>query len=449
MRIASPIKRYCLLGLILKLFFAGSVQSDELREKLIMQPSVMPSYTTFLSKICRKLKESTVNSQTLEQAMIEKSLPEIYQITGVCKDDLITAKPEKPEQYISAPSINSVPSKKEIDSYLSKYWHSIEDKFWWLKDTSSQNAKTPLRAIAEVINGALDSYQMTNNRSDFDLAIKSAESLIKIQKEIATGGFGFPAWENNQSHLGKLAKKFLRHAKSQGLLNDVVRNGWIIDDLGRGDLYFDTGLAGEALIKIYLITGEPQFLQAAKLAGDWAMSKPAVVNFNYNAFSVILLSKLYKHTNEQQYLESAIEKTIAGIYSGMILNGKHAGHWLDPHNQRIVYRQIMLRATLVLLQVIPTDHPEYATLHQLYSLASKAMFSQLLKHGIANPDSTMLTYCENQQGDGSKPISTWPQPLMSDLQKIALKSLYRNKPFAGPAAVMCFLKDYSIEKGYL
>lgn len=449
MRIERPIKLLCIFGFISKLFLVSSVQSNDLQNesmKLLTKPT--SSFITF-SKLCGANKPLEPNQLTLEQAMKEKSLPEIYQITGTCKENLSAPKPEKKEQYIKASPIGSIPSKQQIDSYIAKYWKSIDNKLWWLQDASPQNAETPLRAISEVINGALDSYQITSNQSEFDLAIKSAESLIKIQRDIATGGFGFPAWENNQSHLGKLTKKFLHYAKSQGLLKDVVKNGWIIDDLGRGDLYFDTGLAGEALLRVYAQTRKKKFLQAAILAGDWAMSKPAVVNFNYNAFSVLLLSKLYVETKNQPYLDSAIEKALVGVYSGMILKGKNAGHWIDAHNQRIVYRQIMLRATLALLQAMPKKHPEYEVLQQLYSTAADAMFTQMLNHGIAYPDSSMLTYCENKQTNHPRPMVDWPKRIKFDLQNLALTSLYRNKPFGGPAAVLCFLKDYSLDKGYL
>ena len=81
---------------------------------------------------------------------------------------------------------------------------------------------------------------------------------------------------------------------------DRVRNGLLY--LSRPDMQFDVGCAGVALCEGYRLTGDDKYLEAAQRAGKWAQQIPLSANWNYNAFSVWLLSSLYRITEQQSYL---------------------------------------------------------------------------------------------------------------------------------------------------
>jgi hypothetical protein len=76
-----------------------------------------------------------------------------------------------------------------------------------------------------------------------------------------------------------------------------------------------------------------------------------VANFNYNAFSVWLLAKIYNQTGERKYLDAAIQKARIGVLPGEMENGR----WADPHNARPAYHWIMIRALLALRAALPAD----------------------------------------------------------------------------------------------
>jgi len=60
----------------------------------------------------------------------------------------------------------------------------------------------------------------------------------------------------------------------------------------------------------------------------------------------------YEITGDEKVLESAINKTKYGIFTGQLENGGWAGH-----NSWIVYQGIILRGIVELYRVLPTDHP--------------------------------------------------------------------------------------------
>jgi len=387
-------------------------------------------------------QQNTIKDDSLAAAMLRKDRDAIHSLTGICDQKTRAPIPERAEKYIDKLKKSPPLKETEINQILTLFWQYVGDKIWWMKKSvTAKDATTPLRAVAEVIHGSLDSWHITGDKKYLEMAISSGDYLLQVQQEIASGGFGFPAWKDNSSNLGRIASRFLLEAEKKGLTSQVLNNGWIIDDLGRGDLYFDNGLAGEALISLYRETKNSQYLESAKSAAKWAASKPVVSNFNYNSFSVILLSEVYAETGDLFFLNEAISRAGLGVFSGMIRQGEDAGHWIDPHNERVVYRQVMIRAITSLIARTPDNHPKRSELLSNFNLMTEAMFKQQLTFGISNPDSTMLSYCETLKHTGDASISAWPPELASTLSNIATTSLLKKKPFGGPAAVGCFLKN--------
>ncbi|RLS80741.1 MAG: hypothetical protein DWI00_00235 [Planctomycetota bacterium] len=176
-----------------------------------------------------------------------------------------------------------------------------------------------------------------------------ADWLIKLQHP--SGVFPFPVGPglNPRDKVGKIVEKaMLEHP-------EIVVNDWIPDDKTDGGLQFDNGLCGRALVSAWELTRDEKYLAAARRAGDWAITRPLVSNWNYNAFSVGLLARLAEVTQEEEketYLAAAVKKAEVGVLPGQLPGGR----WFDAHNACAVYHNILLRELLELLHVLPADH---------------------------------------------------------------------------------------------
>lgn len=87
------------------------------------------------------------------------------------------------------------------------------------------------------------------------------------------------------------------------LLKSVTKNGWINNDLGDGSLSFDDGLYGVEMLKLYNQTRQQKYLDSALKSADWALKEPIVPNWNFNSFSVLLLSAAFEITGDKKYLD--------------------------------------------------------------------------------------------------------------------------------------------------
>lgn len=174
-----------------------------------------------------------------------------------------------------------------------------------------------------------------------------ADWLIKMQHP--SGVFPFPIGPalNPREKVGRIVARAVKEHP------DLVVDDWIPDDRADGGLQFDTGLCGSALISAWHLTKDARYLEAARRSGDWAMARPLVPNWNYNAFSVGLLARLAAATGEAKYLESAVLKADAGVLPGQMPGGR----WFDAHNACAVYHNIILRELLALFATLPSDHP--------------------------------------------------------------------------------------------
>lgn len=219
--------------------------------------------------------------------------------------------------------------------------------------------------------------------------------LLEAQQAAGTGVFGFPLVPAAGSEAERLVARFAREARAKGLIDHFARGGWIIDDFGNGDLQYDNGLAGQALIALASATGGARYLDAARRAGRWAMQRPIVPNFNYNGFTAALLADLYRATGEQVFLEEAVVRAELGILSGQVADGPYTGSWIDPHNKRLVYRAIMIGQLADLVRALPADHERRPVIVAGLKRALRAWEApQDARNAIGNIDSAARAYCK-------------------------------------------------------
>lgn len=152
------------------------------------------------------------------------------------------------------------------------------------------------------------------------------------------------------------------------------RGGWLVFAHLPAEYFFDTGLAGEALLAVYEATGAPRYLTAATAAADWADAQDITPNWNYNAFITSFFVALHHSTKDVSWLDRAVARARLGVVPGMLVDGPDAGHWRDPHNERIAYRAIMARAQVSLAGALAAAGPDrHAEAEEMTLAAQRAV----------------------------------------------------------------------------
>ena len=158
-----------------------------------------------------------------------------------------------------------------------------------------------------------------------------ATILLRLQQPM--GFFPFPDLRGKNIRFGDMITRQMKAGAVE------VKDGWLITADPDGGSQFDTGVCGAALLKAGLLHGNETWKQAGLRAADWALTQKCCANFNYNAFSISLLAEAFRVTGDAKYLAGALKKFRVGVAPGQAPNGR----WMDAHNARTVYHQIILR----------------------------------------------------------------------------------------------------------
>lgn len=332
-------------------------------------------------------------SARLAEAQRRGNEAEVERIAGQGKQLLGEAAgvPERADSPYPVPKQVEPLAAGEIRKAFTPYRELIQRRRWWRIGLDPANSPHLPREVAAVISGCLAARRAgaEDSQTLLSLAQEAGDYLVWTQKQGGTGGIPFPAARGGNGRAMEAADRFLERAERAGLMDRVVRNGWIVDDLGDGGLQFDNGLGGAALWELFEATGNPRYAAAARAAADWATRQPAVPNWNYNSFSVYLLAKTYLVTREKAYLDAADRKARLGIYPGQLTEGKYAGRWADPHNASIAYHYILVRGLAALVLAMPEGDsrrpPAVACLKQALVARNRDFGEQ----GASNLDSAL------------------------------------------------------------
>jgi len=298
--------------------------------------------------------------------------------------------PESPDEYRVVPDDARPLTANELPTAFDVYIPYIERQKWWRIGLDPSNTNHSLREVATVIEGCLAARQVSEANAPKLLAIanEAGDFLVWAQDQAGIGVLPFPAVRNGKGRPFEVAEAFYRRAEQAGTLEQVIRNGWAVDDFDDGGLQFDNGLAGVALVHLYEATSDERYKQAAIRAADWAVSRRVVTNWNYNSFSVFLLAETYRIAGDEKYLASAKKKALVGVLPGQLTKGPRRGRWADPHNARPPYHYIMIRGLAALAAVMPNDDPDQPRIVECLRLALSARNPDFQK-GIFNSDSSV------------------------------------------------------------
>ncbi|WP_395753089.1 hypothetical protein [Prosthecobacter sp.] len=194
-----------------------------------------------------------------------------------------------------------------------------------------------LRLYADVLNGVTHVRPFAEKHQpeavvELDrLTSGVAGMLVRLQQP--AGFFPFPDLRGKNIRFGAMITRQVEAGTVE------VKDGWVISADPDGGTQFDTGVCGAALLQAGVLHQNAEWKQAGLRAADWALAQKCCANFNYNAFSVSLLTQAYLATGDMKYLEGALKKFRVGVAPGQAPNGR----WMDAHNARTVYHVIIVR----------------------------------------------------------------------------------------------------------
>ena len=320
------------------------------------------SYATVAAELARAQRQG-------DEAAVNRLAAEAIKLLGSR-----AGYPDRPETYF-APSSFQRPSLDVAKAFEKHRLRLERETFWHWSGTPDR----PLRDVASVVSGCLAARRAGCERADelLALAIDAAEALSLAMQQGGRGMYPFPYHPTAAGAEFEVARQFYRKAQAAGRLNDVLVNGWFVDDLGEGHLQFDNGLCGVAVAELGYETSSLDWLGDARSAAAWAAWRASVPNWNYNSFSAALLAQV-----AQAALPAAFR---LGVRPGQIAAPHpRAGRWFDGHNARLVYHYVLCRNLVWCAAGLPRQSSERAEVVAVLRAAWRAVNPEFVQRGIAH-----------------------------------------------------------------
>lgn len=282
--------------------------------------------------------------------------------------------PETPTRYYPPIDTTPVPMERARDAWLAEVDQGLRGLPWEKNSEGDpRRMQAGLREAAAPLDALARTAQCFPERRAALTKHVCAGADWLLARQHTTGVFPFPIGPGlkPRDKVGRIVARAIEEHP------EIVVNGWISDDLGDGGLQFDNGLCGKALLEAWRLTGDIRYLDAARRSGDWAITSPLVVNWNYNAFSAGFLAQLSTATGEAKYLEAAVSKATIGALPGQLSSGR----WFDPHNACAVYHNILMRELLAVFHALPKGHPVATTLRDALTQGLDQAAEETVRNG--------------------------------------------------------------------
>lgn len=337
-------------------------------------------------------------------------------------------------------------SPDRVAEVFGPYADHVERIRWWKVGLDPSKLNHALRETAAVTRACLAAARAEPRLAArlLPVARECGDFMLWAQAEAGTGVIPFPALRSGSGRSFEVSERYLNGLEKSGQLASVVRNGWVgADPMNEGGLQFDNGLGGCALLELYATTRDHRYLDGALKAADWAVASPVVPNWNYNSFSLQLLSQAYAATRDERYLSAARRKFIFGVQPGQLVEGPRAGRWADAHNARPAYHYIMVRSLASFLVVLPKDDADRAGVLGCLRLALRARNPEFSAKGIMNVDSSIEALVAVERLPASVREELGPCEVAEALDILERYAAYRvmqGKSSVGPEACALLLE---------
>ncbi len=395
-------------------------------------------------------KEKLANAQKREN--IEDVYRAVHQINHILGNQL--GMPETPQEYRKiSPDLPLFPENATYDGFEA-YRIRLEKDAWWKKFPPSKECPDVLRSVASVVEGCLNAAKAGCVNSDLllSMAIEAGDYLLYAQKEAGTGVFPIPDLRGRGGKFDEMITKFLAEAEENNKLDEVMHNGWIIEDLEEGHLFFVHGLCSYVMLELYEATNDPIYLRSVLWAEEWLSDRPSVPNWNYNSFPILFLCKLARITSEPIYFDKAIERFRFGILPGQLVDGEKQGKWNDPHNAMWVYHMIIVRSMLEMVETLAAfpegmQSEERERFKESFANAFDVLLDAMTEEGITHPD--ILCECLSRVILLEQSFSLYQNDprfvsLYQDISRLVYERDLQGKPYLSPASRGYFLRSMRV-----
>lgn len=247
-------------------------------------------------------------------------------------------------------------SRQHIDANSTTY-----SNLWKLAKGMKPNTNLPhsipLRASAELAAGLLKiaakETDITRKNNYTTWATRALDSLATMQ--LSSGAFPFPDLRTyNDPVFTTIIQNYLNALGADSV--NVLQNGWIIDDSGTGEFKFDAGVIANAYYEAYILTGNEAYKTHCLAVATYLLNLKLNLNYNYNSFVSLGLTRGFQLSANTAYLDRAIVNVRYGIFPGQLPNGR----WMDGHNAKSVYHNLIIANVAPLFQVINELDSDYA-----------------------------------------------------------------------------------------
>jgi len=227
-----------------------------------------------------------------------------------------------------------------------------------------------LRAGAEIASGLLkiaDKETDLTRKSLYESwANRTFDSLATMQ--LSSGAFPFPDLRTyGDPVFTPIIQNFIDACGADSV--NVLQDGWIVDDKNTGEFKFDAGVIANAFYEAFQYTGNINYKNITIAIGDYLKTLPFNVNYNYNTFVSLGLTRAYELTNDTTYLNRAILNLRYGVFPGQLANGR----WVDGHNANSRYHSIIIQNMVSTTKLLPLSSPYKTELETMTYKAVKNM----------------------------------------------------------------------------
>lgn len=320
---------------------------------------------------------------SLQTALYSKNLAQIDSISAAAKITFSTeaGQPDSQESYTAlSPNTNwlslnaALTLSRQLIAADSLVYVNIHRTCKGQLPPLYQPNSVPLRAGAEVCSGLI---RIANAETDLarrslyvQWATQGLDSLLTMQ--LPNGAFPFPDLRPyGDPVFTPIINNYLQSLGADSV--NVLINGWIVDDRGTGEFKFDAGVIGGVFAEAYQFTGDTNYRNAALRTAAYCDTLRMNTNYNYNTFQAYALSFGYALAPQNtDWLLNTDTLLRYSVLPGQISNGR----WMDGHNAKSVYHNIIIHNTAAILMNSSATNPHFDTLSAMLNNALRNFLTQ-------------------------------------------------------------------------